>query len=53
MEAIQNKISREYITHVGFVPSMFTAFYHLDPTFSKLLSVEKICCGGGLWFFVM
>lgn len=49
MEAIQNKIFREHVTHVDFVPTMFTAFYHLDQTFSKLLSLDTIASGGGMF----
>lgn len=46
MEAIQNKIESEYVTHVDCVTSMFTAFYHLDPTFEKLKSLDTLNVGG-------
>jgi hypothetical protein len=49
MEALQNKILREYVTHLDFVPTMFTAFYHLDPTFSKLECLDTLCSGGGIY----
>jgi len=46
MELLQTKIEREYITHIDLVPTMFTAFYFLDPEFRKLGSLRTICCGG-------